>query len=140
MLGCVWLDEQLIANNFDWIGHWVLVFTDFVKETKISYQRLKEDDNNLALENLPTLLSITLNGTAEDESRIQSILSLMNDIPRFKEFIPNAMKQVASTSSIKSVKRKILESSNQSSNGKPKNKVFCVDDGASWNLDSYTNG
>ena len=36
ILGCVWLDEEMMEDSFSWVGHWALTFKNKANDTVIN--------------------------------------------------------------------------------------------------------
>lgn len=117
-LGCVWLDEELLRHDFDWVGHWRLTFKKANDEAIISflnkYRGSQEETADikqlfrLYKGNVPKIMNIVLCSTPEDENRIQDIVQFI-----ISAYNPYPVKH---TEEKKSVKRNALSEEN------PKNK------------------
>ncbi|KAK4011827.1 hypothetical protein OUZ56_020939 [Daphnia magna] len=111
---CVWLDEELLRHDFDWVGHWRLTFKKANDEAIISflnkYRGSQEETADikqlfrLYKGNVPKIMNTVLCSTPEDENRIQDIV----------QFIISAHNPypVKHTEEKKSVKRNALSEEN----------------------------
>ncbi|XP_046647201.1 dnaJ homolog subfamily C member 9-like [Daphnia pulicaria] len=87
--GCVWLDEELMDNSFNWLGHWALTFkkaNDSVINSFLNQYRgsMEETEDLKKLYSLyrgdvPKIMNMALFITAEDEVRIRDSIQYMSD-------------------------------------------------------------
>ncbi|XP_057380144.1 dnaJ homolog subfamily C member 9-like [Daphnia carinata] len=85
--GCVWLDEELLGHDFDWVGHWRLTFKKANYEAIVSflnkYRGSQEETADikqlfrLYKGNIQKIMNLVLCSTREDEKRIQDIVQFI---------------------------------------------------------------
>ena len=85
----MWLDEELMDNSFNWLGHWALTFkkaNDSVINSFLNQYRgsMEETEDLKKLYSLyrgdvPKIMNMALFITAEDEVRIRDSIQYMSD-------------------------------------------------------------
>ncbi|KAI9558107.1 hypothetical protein GHT06_014860 [Daphnia sinensis] len=85
--GCVWLDDELLRLDFDWVGHWSITFKKANDEAIMSflnkYRGSQEETADikqlfrLYKGNVPKIMNIVLCSTPDDINRIQDIVQFI---------------------------------------------------------------
>lgn len=88
ILGCVWLDEEMMEDSFNWVGHWALTFKNKANDTVINsflnrYRGSEEEAADikqlysLYQGEMSKIMNMILFLTEEDEARIRGSIQYM---------------------------------------------------------------